>query len=79
MRERKNPEEFFRTLRDLSPEAKEFITSLSSTLVEGDIYNEFRSNPDNATLLTNELRRLHVNRGQIGQIMDFFNIPYKRK
>ena len=67
-------ESFFRMLRGFSPEAQEFVTSLSSMFMEPDERQAFRSDPDNITSLVSELKSMGLRGRQVHRVIRFFNL-----
>ncbi len=72
-------ERFFETLRDLPPQAQEFLTGLSSQFMEPDVYRKFKARKRKIVGLERELRRMELDDDKIREVMDFFNLPFAKK
>lgn len=77
--QRPDNKKFFETLRGLSPQARDFLTGLSSQFMEADVYKKFKSDPLKIQSLETELRGLELGDEGITQVMDYFNLPYGKK
>ena len=72
-------ENFYDTLRKLPPDAQEFITGLSSILMEPDIYKAYKKDETKIAGIKNELVQKGVSKTEINQVMKFFNFPSNMK
>ncbi len=52
---------------------------MTSILTEPDIYNKFRSNPDEVTNFKKELTNMGLGEDKIKVIFNYFNLPYSGK
>lgn len=66
---------FYAFIRSLPLDAQEFISDLSSFMLEPDLYKKYSNDRKKMLGIKNELLWLGVKKNDIGKIFNYFHLP----
>lgn len=70
-------ERFYRVVGTFPERAQEYISSLSSSLLEEDIRNKLMHNPQNTQELEKSLAGTGLSIKEVGFVLKFFGLPHQ--
>ncbi len=74
---RKRQQEFFQTVPSLPSEAKDYISDLSSKLLEADLRRQVTSDPLQQQQIADNLTQLGLDPNQLQIVLNYFNFSPK--